>query len=366
MSDQHVMDCLKQSKIFIWQGDWKGGAETVTLEIAKFLRDSYQITPTLGVFKGNKNPNQPFPQIEIETPFPKHLVAYNNLFASFRLRKQLNSFDLIITHTGGFWKTKYNHFSYREPGNLFGLFSSLPPKSKIGYILPLLFSIYGLYTSDISIAASKKAEGFFRKIHVRPAILSTNFIDKTKIPSAKVHTYNNNTERFNLTFIGRDDKIKNLAWLEKTCTKLSDTLNIHLHVFGIKKQNTKCITYHGWVDEEIVWDFLQQQTHIFVLPSLFEASPLVLLQALACGTPCLVKSSALPDELIPFTSSFRDPYTFKKSLTAFMKDYDAYAKTAHANASTIRNHYDKQTVLTKEFSTIAKAISEAHPQLPKK
>ncbi|MCX6715027.1 MAG: glycosyltransferase family 4 protein [Candidatus Uhrbacteria bacterium] len=359
MSEQHEMDWLKLSNIFIWQGGWKGGAETVMFEIAKFLKETHNITPTLGLFEGNLDSTQPFPQIEVKTIFPKHLVAYNNIAAPILSRKQLEPFDLIITHEGGFWKTKSNHYIYREPGDLFRLFSALPFKSKIGYAIPLLASLYGLHTADIPIAASYKAEWFFKKVHVPFLIRSSNFIDTKIIPVATKRSHTN-TEPFVLTFIGRDDKIKNLAWLERACSNLPSSMNVHLHVFGVKKQDTQNITYHGWVEERTIWQFLQDQTHAFVLSSLFEASPLVLLQALACGIPSLVKTSALPDELSSFVLPFNSEKDFITTLQSLIENYEEHAQKSSTNATTVRTTYDKQTVLTAEFVAIGQKILGEH------
>jgi glycosyltransferase involved in cell wall biosynthesis len=358
MSEQHNTDWLKQSKIFIWQGGWNGGAETVMFEMAKFLHDTYQITPTLGVFKENVDEQKPFPQITIETPFPK-LVAYKNLIASWKLRKQLQTFDLVITHSGGFWKTKQNHFAYHEPGDLFRLFAALPLKSKIGYTIPLLFSIYGLRTADLPIAASKKAEHFFDQVGVKSFLSSSNFIDISQLPNSIQHTHDS-SQPFQLVFIGRDDKIKNLPWLERTCTRIAKTSNIHLHVFGIKKPDTEHITYHGWVQEKTIFDFLTHRAHAFILASLFEASPLVLLQALACGTPSLVKTSALPTELTSFVSSFEDETTLEQKITMLITTYTRASEIAAKNASIIRRTYDKQFILKREFEAIASRILATH------
>lgn len=365
MSEQHDTDWLKQSKIFIWQGGWKGGAETITLEIARFLQEIYHITPTLGVFEGNKDLKQPFPQIEVRSIFPKHLVAYNNIAASWMLRKQVDAFDLVLTHTAGFWKTKHNHYIYREPGDLFKLFKALPLKSKIGYCIPLLCALMSLHTSDHPIAASRKAESFFRRVGVHSFLTSTNFLDTNSLPPITLHTYTLN-KPFQLVFIGRDDKIKNLKWLERTLPHIIKSQNIHLHIFGIKKSNTKYITYHGWVTEQTIQNFLQQEAHALVLPSLFEASPLVLLQALAAGVPCLVKTSALPTELASDVLSFDNASSLETSLKTLIDTYAQRAESTQLRAAFIRNQYNRNTVLINEFEAIASRILAKHPQDQKK
>ncbi len=344
-------------KIFIWQGAWQGGAETVMLDIAKFLRDHYNIKPVLGVFKGESDPKQDFKQIEIPRIFPKKLVAYNQVAASLLLGRQLSNFDLVITHCGGFWKRPSNFFVYREPGDLDAMLRALPLRSKLLYSIPYLVALSSLKRgADLPMAASHRAVDFFTRHGVKDFFPTTNFVNTANLPSVSDLSYEEG-EKFRVTFVGRDDKLKRLDLLKQAVALLKDPL-VELHIFGVEGQDVVNLKYHGWQRQDAVEQFLAHHTHVFVLPSLFEASPLTLLTALALGVPSVCSNNALPREYETGVNGFNLLQELESKLGDIKATYADYKQAAKNYATTVRSDYDINRVLAKELDYVLRCVDK--------
>ncbi|MFH0898872.1 MAG: glycosyltransferase, partial [bacterium] len=282
----------------------------------------------------------------------------NNICASLLLRNRLGNCNIVVTHTAGFWNGKRRRQIYREPGDLRALMKSLPLKSKIGYVIPYLMARYALHRSDPAIAASERAEVFFKSMGLDRFLLSTNFLlDKVQIHSRAYDT----AKPFTLVFVGRDDKIKNLSWLERYFKMTS--LPVRLEVVGIKKRDTDNIAYHGWIKTEHVQNVLKN-AHALVLPSLFEASPLVVLDALAQGLPVFISENAVPAELKKYVNIFSDEKEFEKKLAEIINHYEYALQNRVDTAVFIQKQYNKETVLQREWEAIGAWILEAGLQDP--
>lgn len=339
----------KKCKIFIWQGDWTGGAERVTLAIAEFLYETYGVLPTLGVFRGSRRADIPFPQVETVRLFPRKLVAYNNIAASILLRHQLREYDAVITHAAGFWDRSSARWIWREPGDLDLLWSQLPLRSKVSYWVPYLIALRGVLRCGMAVAASAKAVAFFRR-HGRTAIASSNFLDMRALPVRSRRTHRPG-EPFNLVFIGRDDPIKNIEFLTHAATWFSKH-GITVHLFGVSGDSDATFQYHGWVSEAETLEFLTNEGHALILPSFFEASPLVLLESLVLGVPALVHSPALPTELREYALSYTSRSEFEDALLSLVQGYECVVDECMKRAVELERTYDRSAVLMKEFDRI--------------
>jgi len=107
----------------------------------------------------------------------------------------------------------------------------------------------------------------------------------------------------NLAYAGKLSRAKGVPWFLKALAALPDD-NWHLHLVGggSGPEKTECLELAAQLGEQrmTLYDSMPQaeladifkQAHIFVLPSLFEGLPLVLLEALACG--CRLVATDLP------------------------------------------------------------------------
>lgn len=319
------------------------------LEIARFIAEHFGTKPTLGVFRGEKDKSLDFEQVEVPRLFPKKLVAYNTIAASILLGDKLNNFDLVITHSGGFWKRKSNFFVYREPGDLDAMLKVLPFESKIAYFVPYWVALYSLRRADLALAASRRAEQFFKRHEIRYFLRTSNFIDLRVLPQLREREYAGGD--FNIVFIGRDDKLKRLGLLREVVRKLQDP-SLKLHIFGVGGKSSVSEVYHGWQKEEKVLDFLANEAHLFVLPSIFEASPLSLLKALALGVPSLCSNNSLPLEYKELVPVFRDKNQLVSEIKAIKRNYNALGRKFFGFVQVVRTRYEKLHVLGRELGYI--------------
>lgn len=105
-----------------------------------------------------------------------------------------------------------------------------------------------------------------------------------------------------IVYCGKLSKAKGVPWLLRAFRRLS-AKDSHLHLVGggSGKEKDECIalakslgsqiTLYGTLSQKDLAGLLQK-SHIFILPSLFEGLPLVILEALSCG--CKVISTQLP------------------------------------------------------------------------
>lgn len=111
-----------------------------------------------------------------------------------------------------------------------------------------------------------------------------------------------NTGPVNILFAGKISRAKGVPWLLKALTKI-DPHRYHLHLAGggSGREYDECraavallephVSLHGMVSQQNLAQ-LMRSSQIFILPSLHEGLPLVVLEALACG--CTVITTDLP------------------------------------------------------------------------
>jgi len=116
------------------------------------------------------------------------------------------------------------------------------------------------------------------------------------------HSSRVKSEQTVILYAGKLSRAKGLPWLLKALTEMPhDLCHFHLVGGGSGEEYESClkdaerlknnVTIHGVVSQHRLAD-LMGQSDIFVLPSLHEGLPLVVLEALSCG--CLVIATDLP------------------------------------------------------------------------
>ena len=109
-------------------------------------------------------------------------------------------------------------------------------------------------------------------------------------------------ENGNILYAGKISLAKGIPWLFNALSRI-DTHRYHLHLAGggSGTEYEQCrsaasmlgsnLSFHGMVSQEKL-AILMRNSQIFILPSLYEGVPLVVLEALACG--CTVIATDLP------------------------------------------------------------------------
>ena len=92
-----------------------------------------------------------------------------------------------------------------------------------------------------------------------------------------------------ILFLGRYDKVKGHDFAIKLLNKLRREYDssIVMKMTGTRKFNVEGLESYEWVTEEEKLSLIQNSS-MLIIPSKYEGQPLVMLEALFCGTPCLV------------------------------------------------------------------------------
>ncbi|NCN25220.1 hypothetical protein COT94_03985 [Candidatus Falkowbacteria bacterium CG10_big_fil_rev_8_21_14_0_10_37_14] len=122
---------------------------------------------------------------------------------------------------------------------------------------------------------------------------------QSKIKAKK--SFNFNSEYFNIGVVARWDRIKNhqavgdlakkikidkLAWSINSVTKIPPTKKF----LAFKKSYAQNINVIGHLSKEKIRDFCLEND-LIIIPSKFDVSPTILLEAVACGTPVAISAT---------------------------------------------------------------------------
>lgn len=308
-----------------------------------------------------------------------------------KLEETLDAFDPEVVHAQNIisnelliiaWAVKRSiplTITFHQlPSEAVGHISPKLKDNPMGKLLQYLYS--NAYTNkvltrtDSLIALNKYVKKSIREIDSEiPIAVINNGIELKDFLALPAK---NRKSKIILSFLGSYFPRKNQEYLIQVMRYLPD--NFELHLFGNKesgkiyvKKLEKCVNnYH--LSNVFIHDFINgkdvlkqyKQTDFFVSASLQEAQSLVIIEALASGTPIIGLSNETIDELIDDTVGMRlgektTPEKFAQKLISYSKniDYLSTANRAKAKASKfdvtkvaslVTKHYRKTILLHKK------------------
>ena len=153
-----------------------------------------------------------------------------------------------------------------------------------------LIEKFAYSNADKVIITSNEGKDFIKNRFLVPedkTILNPNYVDIDKFKPLEIKK-----ESGRIVFVGRLDPVKNLENLIKGMKGL----NTYLVIIGegplknslesLAKSEGVSVEFRGIISQEKL-PFELNQGEIFVLPSISEGNPKVLLEAMGCGLPCL-------------------------------------------------------------------------------
>jgi len=130
------------------------------------------------------------------------------------------------------------------------------------------------------------------KVRLKPYIGHSYVIHNPVDPNI---IYNERIERNknNLLLMGRNDKVKGHNFAVKLGEGLANSIpNFKLTMTGLEKSKYSWLEAKGWVSEQEKLELLHKSS-LLIVPSAYEGQPLTVLEALACGLPCLVSNKVM-------------------------------------------------------------------------
>ncbi|WP_033159848.1 glycosyltransferase family 4 protein [Mycoplasmoides alvi] len=231
--------------------------------------------------------------------FKFYLCELKNCFFIKKFVKQ-NKIDIVINNnfsTPLFFNknTKYiwvQHFDEK-------IYSSISMFQKI--IRKLLFIKNVLHYPNLVLFSQKDTKIFIEKkmvkknTNIKDIVPAINFPIATSIPNWNIDF----NKKLNISYIGRmENGQKNISFLNEIVElsiKLNKPINIHAYGTGLDEnllKNKKNIIFHGFINSEEIQD-IYKETKILLLPSKFEGFPLVIVEALSHGIPCIISDTYL-------------------------------------------------------------------------
>lgn len=166
-------------------------------------------------------------------------------------------------------------------------------------------------------------------------------------------------EKGRIIFIGRLEKDKNLANLFYSL----EGLDVKLVVVGsgsmrgeleqIAKDKNLKVVFKGNIEQAFIPQELNM-SEIFVLPSLYEGNPKVLLEAMACGLPCIGTDVGGINSILShmdngiLTNS--DSVSLEKAIRRLLGDKELCAKLGVSARKSIENHNSFEVCLERELT----------------
>lgn len=335
--------------IFVWQGAWHGGAERVTLTVARALLER-GFPVTLGVYQVNS-------QIRIPQLTHPHLMfvpsSLQSLVASIWFRLWYAArFKAVYAHTLGLWKTKHNRIYIHEAADLDTKRGQLHGRQRALYsVWSWLYLQLCLRQAEIVFAATAACRRYLERHGIESEHIQSSgsfYDDSIFIP---VHRYAPH-KPLRLVVVGNyRDSVKKFRLVR---TLFYKNENVRVHIFGGPTRNIDHnFIFHGYTPPTELAAGLAD-SDVYFMPSLSEGFSIALLEAAATGIPCLVATTALPDPLVNWSNivPFKTPAEALRKIAEIEKNFELFA---HVDAA-VRN-FSESAVVAEEIRAIAATIA---------
>ena len=273
--------------------------------------------------------------------------------------KELSGADFYKTNQMlGSWTAVIAKWLYKKKlivrtGYSLSLFSQKTSSIKF-YLSKVIEKLAG-YFSGIIVVASESEKTLFCK-HVNKVRVIPNYVDTDLFTPGENSTDSN---EINLLFVGRLEPQKNL---ENLLLALVGLKNIKLTIIGfgsledklklIVKKNILKVEFLGNVPHSDLPKFFNR-SQIFVLPSLYEGNPKVLLEAMACGIPVLAtKVDGISATVTHLRDAFLteiDSVSLRGGIEILLNDLALRERIGHGARQTILNCYSLDKIINLEL-----------------
>jgi glycosyltransferase involved in cell wall biosynthesis len=164
---------------------------------------------------------------------------------------------------------------------------------------------------------------------------------------------------------------KGMQYLIEACKLLTDIKPDVVILGGHAEELTAQLPLEayplGYVNDEKRIVDVYQAVDVFVLPSLSENLPNTIMEAMACGVPCVgFKVGGIPEEIDHqrngYVAAYRDAEDLARGIRWILTEADAEALSRQAVEKVVR-HYSQQSVAMKYLEVYQQAMAFKHYKL---
>lgn len=285
---------------------WLGGTEIASYNIAKYLAKKGHEIHVITSFDAS------LPQIEIKDRFHIHRINFNTLryigFIHFRILifLKLREIDPDLVHIQGVTMTIPGFLSkifLKKPYIVWGRGSDIYKSSKFMKLISKTL----LKNADAMIALTKTMKDAMLKIYQGAIYVIPNGIDLEKFKDISVEI-NHNDKNKTIIFVGTLRPVKGIFYLIEAMRIIkNEYCEAQLLIVGdgvdrdklraiVKELNLgDSVSFVGQISNQEIPKYMAK-SDIFVLPSLSEGFPNVILEAMAAGLPIIASTvGGIPD-----------------------------------------------------------------------
>ena len=160
---------------------------------------------------------------------------------------------------------------------------------------------------------------------------------------------------------------KGMSYLIEACRQLSDLCEVVIlggHAEEVVEQLPMKAYPLGYVNEEQRIVDVYNAADVFVLPSLSENLPNTIMEAMACGVPCVAfKVGGIPEEIDHlkngYVAAYRDAEDLAKGIAWVLKEAD-YESLSQQAVHKVMQCYSQQSVSVKYLEVYQQAMAFKH------
>jgi glycosyltransferase involved in cell wall biosynthesis len=218
--------------------------------------------------------------------------------------------------------------------------------------------------ADAAIALTENMKMAMQKIYHRDIVVVPNGITLSDQPD-KPGMNDLMSPGKSVLYVGRLETVKGVRYLIRAMKQVCDTIpDARLIIIGDGKEREmlealsvqlgiqKNVQFAGEVPHEKVLSFMRQ-AGVFVLPSLSEGFPMVIIEALACGLPIVAsRVGGVPEILTNAVNGYlveaRDDRTMGDSILLLLQDEKLRKKISDNNRQLVKNYTWENVILKLE------------------
>jgi len=291
-----------------------------------------------------------------------------SFFLPLVYRKKLK--DCCVYKTNqmlGSWSAIFSKWLYKKPVllrtgyTMSSLLSQKGEKIKKLLFIPIEFFAYS--NSDYSTVSSNFDVGYIKnKYHTKEIERNPNYINTDLFRPLNIK------KKRDIIFVGRLARQKNLKELITALVDLPFSLDIYgkgemkkeLKDYAIKMSVS--LNFKGLVPNELLPKILNRYK-IFILPSIYEGMPKVLLEAMACGLPCIGSKISGTKEVIENNLdgilTGTDSKSIRKAILDLMVNKKLRDSLSRNARKKILNEYSIEKVVFKEVEIYNKFFNKS-------